>query len=102
MSVDMMKNENSNVKNDRAKEKLVSRLKRIEGQVRGIQNMVDDERKCQDILQQLSAVRSAVESVSLILLEEYMTDCFINLDEKDSPERQEMVKDMLKMLGKTP
>ena len=97
-----MENENRNVKNERAKEKLVSRLKRIEGQVRGIQNMVGEERNCQDILQQLSAVRSAVEGVSLILLEEYMTDCFINLDKKDSPERQEMVKDMLKMLGKVP
>lgn len=95
-------NLNMNLKNDQTKEKLVSRLKRIEGQVRGIQNMVDQERNCQDILQQLTAVRSAVHSVSMILMEEYMTDCFLNLEEKDPSEKEALIKDMIKMLGRAP
>jgi DNA-binding FrmR family transcriptional regulator len=54
-----------------AKNSLVSRLKRIEGQVRGVQAMVSDERDCNEILQQLTAIQSAVRSTSLTFIEEY-------------------------------
>lgn len=91
-----------NLQDDQVKEKLVSRLKRIEGQVRGIQNMVEQERNCQEILQQLTAVRSAVQSASLILLEEYMSDCVLNLDDKAPQEREALIKDMIKLLGRVP
>ena len=73
-----------------AKDKLINRLRRIEGQVRGVQSMVSDERNCRDILQQLSAIRSAVHGVSLLLLEDYMSDCFVNLEEKSTQERDEL------------
>ncbi len=85
-----------------AKEKLINRLRRIEGQVRGVQSMVSDERNCRDILQQLSAIRSAVHGVSLLLLEDYMSDCFVNLEEKSTQERDELLKDLIQILGKTP
>ena len=91
-----------NLQNGKAKDKLISRLKRIEGQVRGIQTMVSEERNCQDILQQLTAVRSAVQSASLILLEEYMSDCVLNLDDKAPHEREALIKDMVKLLGRVP
>lgn len=87
---------------NQAKDKLVNRLRRIEGQVRGVQSMVTDERNCRDILQQLSAIRSAVQSVSLLLLEDYMADCFMNLEEKNPQERDELLKDLIQILGKTP
>lgn len=87
---------------NQAKDKLINRLHRIEGQVRGVQSMISDERNCRDILQQLSAIRSAVQGVSLILLEDYMADCFVNLEEKNPQERDELLKDLIQMLGKNP
>ncbi len=57
------------------KDKLVKRLHRIEGQVRGIERMVEDERYCIDILTQISAVSTALESVALKILDEHVNHC---------------------------
>ena len=57
------------------KDALSARLKRIEGQVRGIERMVEDERYCIDILTQISAVNSALQSVALGLLDEHLGHC---------------------------
>jgi len=54
---------------------LQSRLSRIEGQVRGIQRMVDEDRYCIDILTQLSAVQSALDALGLQLLEHHLHGC---------------------------
>jgi len=85
---------------DQIKEKLIHRLKRIEGQVRGVQSMVNDDRQCREIIQQLTAIRSAIMSVSTIVLENYMADCLLNLDEKNVKERQELMDDMIKLINK--
>ena len=85
---------------DQIKEKLVHRLKRIEGQVRGVQTMVNEDRQCREILQQLTAIRSAVMSVSTVVLENYMSDCLLNLDDKSVQERQELMDDMIKLINK--
>jgi DNA-binding FrmR family transcriptional regulator len=57
------------------KEALKKRLHRIEGQVRGIERMVDEDRYCIDILTQVAAVRTALESLSLELLEDHVNHC---------------------------
>jgi DNA-binding FrmR family transcriptional regulator len=57
------------------KDALVKRLHRIEGQVRGIERMVVDERYCIDILTQISAVNTALESVALEILDDHVTHC---------------------------
>jgi CsoR family transcriptional regulator, copper-sensing transcriptional repressor len=57
------------------KQSLVNRLHRIEGQVRGIERMVADERYCIDILTQIGAVSTALESVAQKLLEEHANHC---------------------------
>ena len=57
------------------KEALVKRLHRIEGQVRGIERMVEDDRYCIDILTQIAAVKTALDSVSLQLLQDHVTHC---------------------------
>ena len=57
------------------KESLKRRLHRIEGQVRGIERMVDDDRYCVDILTQVGAVRTALESLGLEILEDHVTHC---------------------------
>ena len=54
------------------KQKIGARLKRIEGQVRGIQRMVAEDRYCIDVLTQVNAVKAALESVALELLEDHM------------------------------
>ena len=57
------------------KDNYAKRLRRIEGQVRGIAKMIDDEKYCIDILTQISAVNSALQSVALGLLEEHLNHC---------------------------
>jgi CsoR family transcriptional regulator, copper-sensing transcriptional repressor len=57
------------------KDALIKRLHRIEGQVRGIERMVEEERYCIDILTQISAVSTALESVALKLLQEHVNHC---------------------------
>ncbi|GIN56456.1 metal-sensing transcriptional repressor [Lederbergia ruris] len=59
----------------REKEQLVNRLKRIEGQVRGIQNMIENDRYCVDILTQISAINAAMNKVGLHLLERHTQHC---------------------------
>jgi DNA-binding FrmR family transcriptional regulator len=57
------------------KDALAKRLHRIEGQVRGIERMVDDDRYCIDILTQIAAVSTALESVALAILDDHVTHC---------------------------
>lgn len=57
------------------KQQLLNRLKRIEGQVRGVHQMVENDRYCVDILHQISAIQSAVNKVSLALLEDHTQHC---------------------------
>lgn len=57
------------------KENYAKRLKRIEGQVRGIAKMIEDDKYCIDVLTQISAVNSALQSVALGLLDEHLSHC---------------------------
>ena len=57
------------------KEKIQNRLKRIEGQVRGVQRMVDEEAYCVDVLTQISSIVSAMEKVGTILLKDHVEHC---------------------------
>ena len=54
---------------------LIIRLRRVEGQVRGVQKMVEEERDCADILQQMTAIRSAVRQASLVVAWAYAARC---------------------------
>lgn len=60
------------------KQRYLARLKRIEGQVRGIQRMIDEDQYCIDILTQVSAVSSALKGVGLQLLDDHMRHCVKN------------------------
>jgi DNA-binding FrmR family transcriptional regulator len=89
------------LKNSEAKGHLLSRLRRIEGQVRGVQVMIEEERNCTEILQQLTAIRSAVQGASLELLREYATECLLRQGE-DPRQREKLVQDVIDLLGKAP
>jgi DNA-binding FrmR family transcriptional regulator len=69
------------------KDQLKNRLKRIEGQVRGIERMVDEDRYCIDVLTQISAVQAALDKVALGLLDEHARHCVIGAAEDDQADR---------------
>ena len=69
------------------KEALVKRLHRIEGQVRGIERMVEEERYCIDILTQIGAVSTALESLGLTLLDQHVNHCVANAIASGDPEQ---------------
>ena len=57
---------------------VLARLKKVEGQIRGIHKMVEDDRYCIDVLQQISAATRALQGVALHLLDEHMAHCVVN------------------------
>ena len=61
----------------RVKNNLTSRLNRIEGQIRGVRRLIENDTYCDDVLTQIAAVQSALNSVSRILLEGHMKSCVV-------------------------
>jgi CsoR family transcriptional regulator, copper-sensing transcriptional repressor len=92
------------------KENLIRRLKRIEGQVRGVQAMLYEERDCQEIMQQLTAIHSAVQATSRVFLQDYATTCLTEMDKESrdhseisiQSKRDKMIQNMIQLLDKTP
>jgi DNA-binding FrmR family transcriptional regulator len=68
------------------KDQLLKRLRRIEGQVRGVQGMVSDERYCIDVLTQISAAQAALDKVALQLLADHTRHCVIGAGEERADE----------------
>jgi DNA-binding FrmR family transcriptional regulator len=75
------------------KDDYLKRLRRIEGQARGLQRMVEQEQYCIDILTQVSAMTKALQSVALGLLEEHMSHCVVQAAAAGGPEADEKVKE---------
>ena len=88
------------IRNPAVKEDLQKRLKRIEGQLRGVQKMLDEDRECHEVLQQLASVRSAVLGATLVFMKDYASDCLINIDSDDKEKREMLVDDLVSLLGK--
>lgn len=63
---------------DKMKSNLISRLNRIEGQIRGIKGLIDKDTYCDDVLNQIAAAQSALNSVGKLLLEGHMKSCVID------------------------
>ncbi len=75
---------------------VINRLSRIEGHIRAIKTMVEDERPCPDILIQLAAVRSAITRASRLVLEDHMESCLYKATRATAPEREwESLKEAL-------
>jgi DNA-binding FrmR family transcriptional regulator len=85
----------------RDKQDMQNRLRKIEGQIRGIQKMIDDDRYCVDILLQISAVRSALQKVGLSLFKSHTRGCVATaLREQDSEEIIEELVDVIDKFSK--
>jgi DNA-binding FrmR family transcriptional regulator len=82
-----------------SKDQLNKRLRRVEGQVRGLQGMVEDDRWCPDILQQIAAVQAALDKVALGLAEGHVQHCM--MAGADDPKRsEEMTRELMTALGR--
>ena len=90
-----------NIKNPEVKSQVIHRLARVEGQLRGVQKMIAEDRDCKDIVQQLIAIRSAVQSASLSYVQDVASECLVNTDNQADPNSQRaMMADLIKLLGK--
>lgn len=86
---------------EEVKKNLTSRLNRIEGQVRGIKGMIDKDVYCDDVITQLAATQSALNSVAKILLEGHLKGCVVNrLSEGDLEVLDEFVVTVQKLMKK--
>ena len=81
------------------KDDLLTRLRRIEGQTRGIQGMVVDDRWCPEILQQIAAVQAALDKVALGLTHGHVEHCMAEAGD-DPKRRQEMTDELMQALGR--
>lgn len=70
------------------KQDLMTRLNRIEGQVKGIKRMVDEENSCVDLLTQIAAVRAAINKVGGLILDQYANDCIQRSFESESKDQE--------------
>jgi DNA-binding FrmR family transcriptional regulator len=75
------------------KQSYLTRLRRIEGQIRGLQRMVEEDAYCIDVLTQVSAATRALQAVALGLLEDHIGHCVTGAIEAGGPEAQEKVKE---------
>ncbi len=82
------------------KDDYLKRLRRIEGQARGLQRMVDEEKYCIDILTQISAMTSALHSVSIGLLEEHMQHCVVDAARAGDDEAREKVEEAVSAISR--
>ncbi|MBT7609440.1 MAG: metal-sensitive transcriptional regulator [Bacteriovoracaceae bacterium] len=81
---------------------LLSRVNKIEGQVRGIKKMIDDEKYCVDVLTQIKASRSALKSLELLILEGHLNHCVISaIESKSKQGASEKIEEILNLLKKS-
>ena len=88
------------IRDDKERRDLMNRLKRIEGQVRGLQRMLDEDAYCPDILTQASAVSSAVNSFCRVLLTNHLRTCVVNELRAGHDEAVDELADTLQKLMK--
>ena len=78
---------------ERNKKDVLLRLKRIEGQLRGLQRMVEEEVPCQDILTQVAAATAALKKAGMVIVQTYMEECLDKTQKESSAKRGETLRD---------
>jgi DNA-binding FrmR family transcriptional regulator len=90
-------------KNTTGKTAVLNRLKRLEGQIRGIQKMIEDEKPCKDILIQLNAARKAMQNASIAVLKNYLNQCVSQAASEVPREKMDELERLIKaMIDLTP
>ena len=82
------------------KDDVLQRLRRIEGQTRGLQRMVDEDTYCIDVLTQVAAVTKALQAVSLSLLEDHMNHCVVGAARTGDQEGREKVTEAIDAIAR--
>lgn len=81
-----------------AKEDMLVRLRRIEGQVRGVQRMIEEDRECTAVAQQLTAVQSALRSARTLFLQAYARECLLDAD--GAQDKTLIIEELIQMMAK--
>ena len=80
------------------KKNLLLRLKRIEGQVRGVQRMIEAEDECSEIMNQIAAIKSAINQVGILVFENHARECiYKSINEEDN---EQSFNEIVKMMGR--
>ncbi|MFZ7119871.1 MAG: metal-sensitive transcriptional regulator [Eubacteriaceae bacterium] len=79
------------------KKEIINRLNRIEGQIKGLQRMIEEEEECKAVLTQFSAVKSALESAACVVLQNYAKECIDDSIEKSTNEN---IDDLIEVMKK--
>ncbi len=79
---------------------VITRLNRVEGQIRGIKNMIEKEHYCDDVINQIEASRSALHSIQIILLESHIKNCVVDQIQQGNTDAIDEVLKTLKKLTK--
>ncbi|MCT4564864.1 MAG: metal-sensitive transcriptional regulator [Maledivibacter sp.] len=83
--------------NEDSKKKIISRLRTLKGHIAGIEKMVEDGKNCEDILIQISAIKSSIHKIGTIIVEEHAIDCLLS-KEDDGEFDKEKAKKVIKTL----
>lgn len=86
------------IQTEATRDDLHKRLRRIEGQVRGIQKMLDEDRDCQEIAQQLAAAQGALRNATTAFLHAHAKECLLRSANPDTEERAALVDDLFSLL----
>lgn len=84
-------------RDDETKKKINKRLKTIEGQIRGVQNMIDEDKYCNDVLIQLLAISKSIKSVSNEILKKHLETCVVRDIKKDDPN---IINEVMELIGR--
>lgn len=82
-------------------QKTINRLKRIEGQIKGIIRMMEEDKECKDVITQLSASRSAIDRTIGVVVSENLIDCMKMIEKDDDMSEEDLVKEAVDLLVKS-
>ncbi len=74
------------------KKKIINRLKTIKGHIQGIENMVESNKNCDEILVQVAAVKQSIHKVGLAIMESHASQCFVEEEKMDKEKMEELIK----------
>ena len=75
-----------------SKKKIINRLKTIKGHIQGIENMVEEDKSCEEILIQIAAIKQSIHKAGLAIMEEHASHCFIDDEDMDKEKLEELIK----------
>ncbi len=96
MACEMCENKKLTERSDDSKKKLISRINKLTGQMNGIKKMIEDDRYCDDILIQLSAIDKSIKSLANVILDEHVHSCLIENIQKGNVEVVDEIVDLFR------